>query len=300
MEDYLELDLKDNSGISCIRFNQTHPNFVAMSKWNGNLDIYDLSKNQLINSFTQKSPQLCCCFAENICVGGGADGSVSFNGVVIGKHNKAVSSIVYCKGTKTIVTSSFDETIKLWDLQGKLLKTLTLENKIYSMSNIDEYTVFCGCGEQTIVTFNTQDPDSGKSVPSPLAYNISCVAASQKNIAIGSFEGRICVEDMKKHSNFSFKAHNHIVNDIREIYSINAMKFNPRTNELITAGGDGKVYIWDIPNRKVACDAGPFDTSISSIDITKDGRYLVIAISYGFENGDIDHAPDQVKVFKLK
>lgn len=299
MEDFSILKIEGNRGISCIRFNRVQTKYIALTTWEGTIEIYDFLINRLTNKFTLKCPQLTCEFAENCCIAGGSDGAVTANGKVIGSHESPVSCIVYIEGTKQFATGSFDGKIKIWNMQFNIVTELTTGNKIYSMSCIDRYNVFCGCGDKYVLTIDARAPESGNLIPSPLSYDISCVAATDTHVAIGSFQGRICISNLDNNTNYSFKAHSHVTDNVRSIYSINAMKFHPKTKQLVTGGGDRKIFVWDIERKNVVTDAGPFDTTISSLDISNDGKYLVAAISYNFDNGDIEHAPDEVRIFKF-
>jgi cell cycle arrest protein BUB3 len=149
-----------------------------------------------------------------------------------------------------------------------------------------------------LVTFDIRKPDNYFVRKSHLSYDISCVAALGNKLAIGSFEGRICIEENK--NTFSFKSHYKVENDTRVISSVNSIKFNPITNDLITAGGDGKIFVWKLDKREVKCDIGPFPEPVSSIDVSADGKMLAASISYGFERGPKEATKDTVLVFQLE
>jgi len=53
-----------------------------------------------------------------------------------------------------------------------------------------------------------------------------------------------------------------------------------------SGGGDGVVNIWDGYNRKRLRQYPKYPTSISSLSFNCTGRYLAIASSYQFEEGE--------------
>ncbi|EAX92804.1 mitotic checkpoint protein, putative [Trichomonas vaginalis G3] len=294
---FIELRIEETDGISCIRFCKTNSDYLAFSTWDGSLHTYDIKTKRLLKTFKFDCPQLACEWAEHTCVSGGADGAISANGKQIGSHNDAVSCLAYSLGSSQIISSSFDKTVKTWDLRSpNPISELSLQDKVYSVSTLDEYSVICGCGDQNIFTFDTRRPEKGKVTKSPLHYNISCVAATKDLFAIGSFEGRVGVSDTNNNT-FTFKAHYQVEDDSKLLYSINSMCFNPQTRDLVTAGSDGKIIVWDIEMKKQRYELGPYETSISSIDFSANGNILATAISYGYENGNISHPKDRVLLF---
>lgn len=300
LQDLGEIKIPESDGISCIRFWRQNNDYIAFSTWDGKLHTYDTREKRILKSFSFECPLLSCEWAEHTFICGGADGAISANGKQIGAHEDAVSSLAYSAGTSQIISGSFDSTVKTWDLRTpNLIADLKVQNKIYSLCTMGPYSVICGCGNQTIFTFDTRRPEKGKLTKSPLQYNISCVCATDDMYAIGSFEGRVGICDSRDNT-FSFKAHFKVEDDAKLIYSTNAMCFNPKTQDLATGGGDGKIIIWDLEKKKERLDIGPFNTSISSLDFSPSGDMLITAISYCYENGNIDHPKDSIRLFACK
>jgi cell cycle arrest protein BUB3 len=74
------------------------------------------------------------------------------------------------------------------------------------------------------------------------------------------------------------------------VYPVNSLAFHPGYGTFSTGGADGVVCIWDAVNRKRVKQLSPkYPSSISSLDFSHDGRFLAIASSYCFEEGEREY-----------
>ena len=62
------------------------------------------------------------------------------------------------------------------------------------------------------------------------------------------------------------------------------------------AGGDGVVNIWDGANKKRLCQLPGYPTSVSALAFSREGKYLAVASSYTWEQGEKEHPADAVYV----
>lgn len=115
-----------------------------------------------------------------------------------------------------------------------------------------------------------------------------------------SFAGRVAVEyidsdpEIQK-KKYAFKCHR-----IKEgpggselIYPVNSLVVHPVYGTMASGGSDGLVNIWDISNKKRMSQFKRQPTTISSLDFSKDGKALAIAVSYLFEREDQPSKPCQ-------
>jgi len=62
----------------------------------------------------------------------------------------------------------------------------------------------------------------------------------------------------------------------------------------VSAGGDGVVNIWDGANKKRLCQIQGYATSVSALAFSREGKYLAVAASYAWEQGEKEHPPDAI------
>jgi cell cycle arrest protein BUB3 len=128
------------------------------------------------------------------------------------------------------------------------------------------------------------------------------IAANRAHLAVGTCEGRVAITYLDgSDPAWGFKAH--IGGDSAPFaYPVNGMAFRGDSTCLATGGSDGVVMVWDLQNRRriqSLGDAGgdPFPTSIASLSFSSSGKNLAVAVSYCYEFGEKDHAPDQLVLY---
>lgn len=113
------------------------------------------------------------------------------------------------------------------------------------------------------------------------------------------FSGRVAVEYIEsdpevQKKKYAFKCHRVKENNNNElIYPVNCLVVHPIYGTMASGGSDGTVNIWDITNKKRMSQFKRQPTTVSSLDFSKDGKVLAIAVSYMFEREDQPAKPCQ-------
>ena len=301
-----EIPLRNVDGISCIKTNPWRNSLLAISTWNELVNIYDIQRREIIESREIRCPQLAVeWISEGDYASGGADGIVYINGVQIGYHNAAISGMAFCESRHILATSSYDGFVKFWNTRTKSFITdFDTRDKVFSIAYVPTNFFVCGCTENRMIMLNIDTHESNVYNTLTHGYNTRYICSCETMIAVSVAQGRITIINPKDTSKkYAFKAHIDEKSDSKIVYPINAMCFQPKTNYLATGGTDAIIYIWDVINKcKIDTlfdeNGDHFQTSISSLSFTRDGHYLVAAISYCFEQGSIDHAPDRIVVYE--
>jgi len=118
---------------------------------------------------------------------------------------------------------------------------------------------------------------------------------------VSSVEGRVAVEYLDKSEasqskNYAFKCHRGKRDGTNLAFPVNALAFHPKYGTFATGGSDGNVFIWDGINKKRITAFPTYQSSISSVDFNAEGSLMAIAVSYGFEQGEIEHSPDAIHI----
>lgn len=142
---------------------------------------------------------------------------------------------------------------------------------------------------------------------SSLKYQTRCITCypDGQGYALASVEGRVAMEYFDSSAEvqakkYAFKCHRRTDNGKDVVYPVNTIAFHPSYGTFATGGGDGVVNIWDGLNKKRLFQLSSYPTSISSLDFSRDGSYLVIASSYQYEFGERDHPKDALYVRQMQ
>lgn len=128
--------------------------------------------------------------------------------------------------------------------------------------------------------------------------------------ASSSIEGRVAVEffdpsEVSQARKYAFKCHRQVEKGVNGepgtdvVYPVNALAFHPVYGTFASGGGDGIVSLWDGMAKRRLRQYQRFPASVAAVDFDKDGKYLAVATSSGFEEGveDGEVRPDSVNVF---
>ena len=140
---------------------------------------------------------------------------------------------------------------------------------------------------------------------SSLKFMTRAVACMPKDegYASSSIEGRVAVEwfdpsDESQARKYAFKCHRTQGQDgVDVVYPVNALAFHPIHGTFASGGGDGVVALWDAVAKRRIRQYQRYQTSISTLDFSNDGKYLAVGISPGFEDGQEDISPGVVKLY---
>lgn len=171
--------------------------------------------------------------------------------------------------------------------------------------DVCQNTLIVGMSDRHIWIFDTRKLDAPlQKRESSLKFMTRCVRAfpSGEGYVCTSIEGRVAVDfvdpsDEVQSQKYAFKCHRvPVANEegMEKVYPVNAAAFHPTYGTFATGGSDGTVSFWDRVNRKRIRQLTKYPSSISSLSFNRDGQLLAIASSYGYEEGEKDHAPDSI------
>jgi len=181
-------------------------------------------------------------------------------------HSNSVMSVVFSPDGKTIATGSDDNTVKLWNLEGKEIQTL----KGHSASVLsvvfspDGKTIATGSDDNTVKLWNLE----GKEIQTLKGHSdrVLSVAFSPdgKTIATGSGDKTVKLWSLDGREVQTLKGHSD---------SVRSVTFSPDGRTIATGSGDNTVKLWNLEGKEIQTLKG-HSNSVLSVVFSPDGKTI--------------------------
>ncbi|KAG5439296.1 hypothetical protein PCANB_001595 [Pneumocystis canis] len=306
--------------ISSLSFSPYTSMHLAMTSWDKTLKLFDIksiisddntssNQNGILFSFEHKAPVLDCCFSSEIHIyTGGLDQRVrkhvnTFNIIdinlfrfdlfasnvsILGLHDNAIKSTLFNKDLNSLITGSWDKTIKQWDFRSNNVSVgvYLQPQKVFSMDSVN-YKLVVAMANRIMYIYdlrNMNEPmQQRESSLKFMTRAVKCMPDGNGYVT-SSIEGRISVEffdpspDIQA-KKYAFKCHRLNQDGIDHVYPVNALAFHPIYGTFISGGGDGIVALWDGVAKKRLRQYPKYPAAISSLAFSNDGKYMAIGTS---------------------
>jgi mRNA export factor len=306
------------SSISVNGYNNAPTNLAIVTSWDNTVNCYEIQSNNQgqhnivpQGQITHDTPVLCSdfCSTDNTTVfSGSCDGVIKMWNVTqgpnsaqqIGKHDLAVRHVKFIGESNLLVSSSWDKTIKIWDMRTpNPVATLQHTERVHAMDAKSTAIVAVTADKQVHVYDLSGGSRKVSEFKSPLSYQTRCIAlfADNKGFAMGCIEGRVAVEyfdelqyknnqgntlHKQKSDNFIFKCHR----DGSDIFSVNSIAFSP-LNTFCSVGSDGVLSFWDKEARYKLANLELLKKKcpINEVTFNPQGSLLLYSASYDWSRG---------------
>jgi tricorn protease-like protein len=181
-------------------------------------------------------------------------------------HSSIVLSVAFSPDGKTIATGSFDNTVKLWNLEGKELQTFKgHSNSVLSVAfSPDGKTIASGSKDNTVKLWNLE----GKELQTFKGHSNSVwsVAFSPdgKTIASGSKDNTVKLWNLEGKELQTFKGHSS---------SVLRVAFSPDGKTIVTGSDDNTIKLWNLEGKELQTFKG--SSSVWSVAFSPDGKTIV-------------------------
>lgn len=323
--------------VSAVAFAPESSTRFLVSSWDKNVYLYEIVTDgdertaNLVQTYTNRAPVLDVCFGanDNEAFIAGLDNQVkridltSGEFTVLSQHQQPVRCVVYSPQQSLLISASWDCTLHVHnpssaDPTSHL--TVRLPGKPHALAASPTKVVVAMTARlvsiydlPTLATALSSDPNSEvtpwqqrESSLKFLTRAVSCMP-NDAGYATSSIEGRVAVEWFEdtpesQSRKYAFKCHRQTApeeeggGDI--VYPVNALAFHPVYGTFASAGGDGTVALWDAEAKRRMRQYQRFSNSISAVDFSRDGKFLVMGICPGFETGMENYSGEgQTSVF---
>ncbi|KAI0628664.1 WD40-repeat-containing domain protein [Trametes polyzona] len=298
----LELASPPFDSVSSVRFSPSNPNHLLVSSWDTTVRFYDVAANEQKSKFDHRAAVLACCFSDgDHAYSGGLDTSVREFDLQaekvnhLGQHSDAVSAMNFARDRNTLITGSWDRTLRFWDPRAATPQQSThdLPERVYNMDLVNHILVVA-MASRLMHIYDIRKMDEPAQVrESSLKFMtraLACMSDGQ-GFATGSVEGRIAVEYFDpspeaQEKKYAFKCHRQLINDVDHVWPVNTLAFHPVYNTFASGGSDGTVSIWDHKSKKRLRQYPKYNAPVPSIAFNCDGTKLAVGVSYTWEDGE--------------
>ncbi|QKX58128.1 uncharacterized protein TRUGW13939_05249 [Talaromyces rugulosus] len=286
---------------------------------------------KLLQKFEHRAPVLDVCFGanEDEIITAGLDWDVrkidvnTSTQTVLSSHEAGVKSVVYSKEHSIVISASWDSTLHVHRLNADSTPAvIPLPSKPFSLSvsptklvvamasralhiyDLKSLAMISDQADFQPPSVNKVEIEPWQRRESSLKFMTRAVACmpDDAGYASSSIEGRVAVEwfDPSTESQarkYAFKCHRKPVDDVDVVYPVNALSFHPVFGTFASGGGDGVVALWDgIAKRRIR-QYQKYPASVAALSFSSSGKYLAVAVSPGFEDGQDDVDPSTVQIF---
>jgi len=186
-------------------------------------------------------------------------------------HATAVWSIGVSKDDKYIVTGSFDNNFRIWDIyKGETIHVFDIDKKSILATAINPANYFIACGTQdgTIVLFTF---DNYETIHTFSAHggNIYALDFSPdgKLLASAGRDGNIKIWDVTQMEIL------HLLD--KHERSVMDVKFSSNGKYLISASFDATVRLWDVESGEQIHQFIGHNMPVNAVDISNDNKYII-------------------------
>lgn len=220
----------------------------------------------------------------------------------IAEHSAPIKCIAHVPQLPCIVTGSWDQTVKFWDMrQSSPAHQFQLPHKITAMDC--RYPYLCvATSNKEVYVYNLAGgirplKPGGAPIQSQIkAFQTRCLSMFPdcSGFAIGNIEGRVAIHYIDhrqgdKTVEFAYKCHRidakDTPNKTAEIYAVNSISFHNRYGTFATAGADGSYAFWDKDKRQRLKAPTRFNAPISCASFNHRGDLYGYAVSYDWSKG---------------
>ena len=186
-------------------------------------------------------------------------------------HTKAINSMAVTPDGKTIVSGSWDGTIKLWDIEsGKELRMLKEDTGGVTSVAVtpDGKTIVSGSWNGTIRLWGIESGKELRMLKEDTGEVTSvAVTPDGKKIVSGSDDGTIRLWDIESGKELNtLKGHTN---------AIISMAVTPDGKTIVSGSWDGTIKLWDIESSKEPNTLKGHANAIISVAVTPDGKTIV-------------------------
>lgn len=290
--------------ISRVRFfDQPGSSLLLVSSWDAQVRLYDVATGQLAGAHKHQLPVLDCTFLQGATrfLSAGLDRRLlagDFNSrqeVQIGQHDEAIRCVEFHSQTNQVFTGSWDRTVRSWDPRqpSRPIQIVNLGTKVFAL-DVGTDKVIVGGADRCVHIYDARNmAEPLEKRESSLKHQIRAlsVGIDQRAFASSSVEGRVAIEyfnpEENMQSRYAFKCHRvKDDNGSETVHPVNALAYHPVHGTFATGGSDGGVCVWDGYAKKRLWRLNPFDTSVSSLCFSADGKQLAVGVSYTWDNGE--------------
>ena len=231
----------------------------------------------------------------------------------------SLSSSTHSPPTDTLITGSWDRTIRFWDSRAPSpnLAIYSTPERIYALDHVNNTLVVAMASRlfhiydirnmdapaqqrESSLKFMTRSlacmPDAQgscpllKTPPFHLSNNLS-LSLTHTGYATASVEGRIAVEyfdssPASQDKKYAFKCHRQSIDEKDHVWPVNALAFHPTYHTFASAGSDGAVSIWDHKVKKRLRQYPKYPGPIAALAFNSDGSRLAVGVSYTWDEGE--------------
>ncbi|NEO45874.1 MAG: hypothetical protein F6K55_17790 [Moorea sp. SIO4A3] len=186
-------------------------------------------------------------------------------------HRAPVNSVAFSPDGQTIATASSDNTVKLWNLEGKHLQTLSgYRAPVNSVAfSPDGQTIVSASSDKTVKLWNLEGQELYTLKGHSAAVNSVAFSYDGQTIATASYDKTVKLWNHQGQELFTLSGHSN---------SVNSVAFSRDGQTIATASYDKTVKLWNHQGQELFTLSG-HSNSVNSVAFSRDGQTIVSASS---------------------
>ena len=184
-------------------------------------------------------------------------------------HGDAVYRVTFSPDGNTIATASWDNTVKLWNLQGQEIKTLAGHGEqVRSVAfSPDGKTIATASGDKTVKLWNLQGEEIKTLRGHGDTVNSVAFSSDGNTIASTSWDKTVKLWNLQGEEIKTFRGHDDIVNSVA---------FSPDGNTIASASRNSTVKLWNLQGQVIKTLTGN-GSAVMSVAFSPDGNTIATA-----------------------